>query len=113
MVTYVPSLLYLGASLLIIYTLSLHDALPISPFTITTTLLLPAAGLLGTAALMLVALQLLTVAVAPPKVTVLEARKSTRLHSSHESNSYAAFGVKKKLVMVGVTVNVALLLAVV
>src|SRR5438552_7171338 len=61
-----------------IYTLSLHDALPITP---------PASAILSL----------------PPRKTsamialdISRDRKSTRLNSSHQINSYAVFCLKKK-----------------
>src|SRR6266536_1962012 len=60
-----------------IYTLSLHDALPIGNATIIPPSRLPWAG------------------PAPPRCS--EDRKSTRLNSSHEWISYAVFCLKKKI----------------
>src|SRR5256885_4982808 len=62
-----------------IYTLSLHDALPIS--------IVAPVALLGTFAVMLVA---------GFSINVLTDRKSTRLNSSHLVISYAVFCLKKK-----------------
>src|SRR5437667_7428162 len=63
-----------------IYTLSLHDALPISPT--TTAFTLP---------IFLATPQILAVTSSPPRD-----RKSTRLNSSHITISYAVFCLKKK-----------------
>src|SRR2546430_9315710 len=71
-----------------IYTLSLHDALPISPGT-------PA--WLGTAAVVRRALRLINEgALDEDSVEALADRKSTRLNSSHSQISYAVFCLKKK-----------------
>src|SRR6266542_5194069 len=59
-----------------IYTLSLHDALPISQ----GTLLVSARRFLRS----------------PPPQKTPRDRKSTRLNSSHGSNSYSGFCLKKK-----------------
>src|SRR6266849_9942553 len=61
-----------------IYTLSLHDALPISDIETTLQALLTAGGELGEAA------------------HAVGDRKSTRLNSSHEWTSYAVFCLKKQ-----------------
>src|SRR6266705_4194314 len=59
-----------------IYTLSLHDALPISPQMQDGTRLRPIAAVMEHCA--------------------NQDRKSTRLNSSHRTNSYAVFCLKKK-----------------
>src|SRR5258707_2559339 len=64
-----------------IYTLSLHDALPISDWSSSSTRCCPSS--------------------APPRRTALSPssardRKSTRLNSSHANISYAVFCLKKK-----------------
>src|SRR5262245_66381679 len=61
-----------------IYTLSLHDALPILP------IVAPAPGRFS------------TITWVPPKPSVSLDRKSTRLNSSHLGISYAVFCLKKK-----------------
>src|SRR5258707_7110688 len=78
-----------------IYTLSLHDALPISKG--TASFLVPAASWLQTytggwhAVFVVAAVANITVA-----ATALLDRKSTRLNSSHANISYAVFCLKKK-----------------
>src|SRR5208282_6273716 len=67
-----------------IYTLSLHDALPISP-----------AGAAGSRRLCAAAGQR-AADVNPPAPPDAADRKSTRLNSSHGSISYAVFCLKKK-----------------
>src|ERR1039458_10401811 len=62
-----------------IYTLSLHDALPISP---SPTEVCPT----------------MTAACVPAGLAGLRDRKSTRLNSSHLGISYADFCLKKKLI---------------
>src|SRR2546430_15677543 len=62
-----------------IYTLSLHDALPISP-----------------AILLLLLVQAPQGATVPPRPFAYRDRKSTRLNSSHSQISYAVFCLKKK-----------------
>src|SRR5438094_7181591 len=75
-----------------IYTLSLHDALPIWPGGV---LLLPADRPRADAAATIVAhLRRAGLRVLP--VTGWEDRKSTRLNSSHRTISYAVFCLKKK-----------------
>src|SRR5574340_261397 len=63
-----------------IYTLSLHDALPISARTINAS-------------------PLLAVKVHNSKSPTLTDRKSTRLNSSHQKTSYAVFCLKKKTIV--------------
>src|SRR2546427_10201587 len=66
-----------------IYTLSLHDALPISLLTTDTVLL--------------ITVPFVTPApTATVSVRIWEDRKSTRLNSSHSQISYAVFCLKKK-----------------
>src|SRR5690348_17831950 len=60
-----------------IYTLSLHDALPISPSSVWTPIHLRARW-------------------RSPVAAAMRDRKSTRLNSSHPSTSYAVFCLKKK-----------------
>src|SRR3712207_9062262 len=68
-----------------IYTLSLHDALPIS------------AGRLAVDEEMMVEIANLKEAIHPHETLfVVEDRKSTRLNSSHANISYAVFCLKKK-----------------
>src|SRR5688572_31828944 len=89
-----PFLLFADTSTTEIYTLSLHDALPIYPLWKATTLSVGAAScamvvgaafaaLSGTARSILLALA--------------GDRKSTRLNSSHSQISYAVFCLKKKI----------------
>src|SRR2546429_6150648 len=77
-----------------IYTLSLHDALPISPPGVSATVMLP-----------LCASTVCRTSASPspvPSCLVVKYgsntrdRKSTRLNSSHGYNSYAVFCFKKK-----------------
>src|SRR2546430_12251465 len=86
-----------------IYTLSLHDALPISWYQPPSNLLRPLT-LLGNR-IYLLTVQLLNPevivsnAVTPSKRTMTSGfrdRKSTRLNSSHSQISYAVFCLKKK-----------------
>src|SRR5688572_31888179 len=68
-----------------IYTLSLHDALPIFPTsnaTASTRSFAPGSNVLS--------------CVADPTTPPLKDRKSTRLNSSHSQISYAVFCLKKK-----------------
>src|SRR6266550_5664529 len=68
-----------------IYTLSLHDALPISPPSgVETTLRHPAGPSLGPSRM------------DAPRPRARSDRKSTRLNSSHGYISYAVFCLKKK-----------------
>src|SRR5471030_2044499 len=62
-----------------IYTLSLHDALPILPTRAATTRLCRSSAL-------------------PPRAISSTDRKSTRLNSSHLGSSYAVFCLKKKTI---------------
>src|SRR5688572_31905053 len=79
-----------------IYTLSLHDALPILPswrefelFVLTTTTTFkPLPPAKRPAAL--------TAKTTPPTARRIQDRKSTRLNSSHSQISYAVFCLKKK-----------------
>src|SRR5438876_6013698 len=64
-----------------IYTLSLHDALPILTLTLRQLLEAHRAGLESDE---------------PPRIIGALDRKSTRLNSSHPSISYAVFCLKKK-----------------
>src|SRR3712207_8413026 len=81
-----------------IYTLSLHDALPIFP---THQLCLPMgpvpmpAGAAEAGAAEAAATEALTAHGSCPHATLLD-RKSTRLNSSHANISYAVFCLKKK-----------------
>src|SRR5258708_13962850 len=63
-----------------IYTLSLHDALPICPGPGSV----PVGGMLGPCP------------GSPPRACISADRKSTRLNSSHQIISYAVFCLKKK-----------------
>src|SRR5438309_6408974 len=71
-----------------IYTLSLHDALPISMATFL--------GLLPSGCSSSVFLSAKSSSQFSDKKTLLLDRKSTRLNSSHSSISYAVFCLKKK-----------------
>src|SRR5206468_12394129 len=75
-----------------IYTLSLHDALPISLET------QPFASLAAPVALETIQATTIgqRIAVAAPAVRADVDRKSTRLNSSHDQISYAVFCLKKK-----------------
>src|SRR5688572_31878680 len=72
-----------------IYTLSLHDALPISSLLIIETE--PVLARSSTARTMCI-----TNGVAKPSTVMHIDRKSTRLNSSHSQISYAVFCLKKK-----------------
>src|SRR3712207_9513232 len=81
-----------------IYSLSLHDALPISFWTASRTLRRPSVYRLGLFALVPL---LLVSTLAPggegtPQPDPKKDRKSTRLNSSHANISYAVFCLKKK-----------------
>src|SRR5258708_20814327 len=75
-----------------IYTLSLHDALPISSF------MLPAAGLPAHARNVLLAPLAIAMGLNGTRdhLSPGRDRKSTRLNSSHQIISYAVFCLKKK-----------------
>src|SRR2546429_4957898 len=84
-----------------IYTLSLHDALPISRSTIRTTItrgVVPGGGAGGAdCAPTGLPMQLsIATATSPGRIMVTRDRKSTRLNSSHGYISYAVFCLKKK-----------------
>src|SRR5690625_7427378 len=72
-----------------IYTLSLHDALPISPMREDTSF--------ATFYLISLGLGVLLVSVRGSNVDLMQDRKSTRLNSSHVAISYAVFCLKKKI----------------
>src|SRR5690348_17923380 len=73
-----------------IYTLSLHDALPIFQITLLySKSVCPSGGDLATISPAITPL-------APPRLSTITDRKSTRLNSSHPSISYAVFCLKKK-----------------
>src|SRR2546426_8334871 len=76
-----------------IYTLSLHDALPISPLRTVQTREFGASTLFYTLAQDLGIVDLINAHVPPAPVGD---RKSTRLNSSHLVISYAVFCLKKK-----------------
>src|SRR5689334_24846086 len=80
-----------------IYTLSLHDALPISTRR-DITVFAARDGVASALSLgVLLALPFMTTAIAgPTEGAILADRKSTRLNSSHSSISYAVFCLKKK-----------------
>src|SRR5438874_8972383 len=63
-----------------IYTLSLHDALPISDSVVEANVVIDHAVIVG----------------AHVRIGAGRDRKSTRLNSSHVENSYAVFCLKKK-----------------
>src|SRR5438309_8531245 len=90
------SFFYNESSLTVIYTLSLHDALPIFPDSLRPWRLAPTPSvretLLPPAQGQRCALELALPIVHAPLVD----RKSTRLNSSHSSISYAVFCLKKK-----------------
>src|SRR5258708_9685163 len=69
-----------------IYTLSLHDALPISWASDAAPVMVPAGSGLGSSASNLTG----------PALSKSADRKSTRLNSSHQIISYAVFCLKKK-----------------
>src|SRR3989442_15212282 len=75
-----------------IYTLSLHDALPISPPTQLCTAAQVAAHAMGCSH---VGLNPTGAIINLPAVLIVD-RKSTRLNSSHVRISYAVFCLKKK-----------------
>src|SRR5690349_24196725 len=82
-----------------IYTLSLHDALPISKAGSWATILCRCAGvLLGSSTVaMILAVISGSVAIELTFLTISRTdRKSTRLNSSHVEISYAVFCLKKK-----------------
>src|SRR5438876_4664874 len=70
-----------------IYTLSLHDALPILLAAILVVALAPVVGLMAVCQWR---------AGSPLTIDREQDRKSTRLNSSHPSTSYAVFCLKKK-----------------
>src|SRR2546427_12964094 len=74
-----------------IYTLSLHDALPISKAVEGSPQLFDARG-----ALRRVGAEDLLIVDPPPSEALARDRKSTRLNSSHSQISYAVFCLKKK-----------------
>ena len=82
-----------------------------APFTVTITLALPAAALLGTGATMLVALQELGVALAPPMVTVLVPCVAPKLEPAMVTDVPVAPDVGDRLLTTGVTLKTAVLLA--
>src|SRR5438552_12143520 len=67
------------------YTLSLHDALPISPGLIERPYVFAGNDLPG-----------VMLSTAVRRLINLQDRKSTRLNSSHQITSYAVFRLKKK-----------------
>src|SRR5256885_7117260 len=73
-----------------IYTLSLHDALPIYPHPVH-----PLLGFSGSCAICFIL----------PSADCLRDRKSTRLNSSHLVISYAVFCLKKKTVRVDISLG--------
>src|SRR3712207_8926467 len=76
-----------------IYTLSLHDALPISVSTLSE-------GVDGTVRRSVARVAATSLCTSPPPVAHASAdrdRKSTRLNSSHANISYAVFCLKKKI----------------
>src|SRR5258707_9035261 len=81
-----------------IYTLSLHDALPISMilWALTRTLGSKAAPVPVTSAPPWMKIQTGSPSSSPSERTGVVDRKSTRLNSSHANISYAVFCLKKK-----------------
>src|SRR3712207_7441241 len=81
-----------------IYTLSLHDALPISPFDefCSRVVAMRFAGSLAKASRSCVVQAAAPCAQAAASGTTWSDRKSTRLNSSHANISYAVFCLKKK-----------------
>src|SRR5947209_11455280 len=75
-----------------IYTLSLHDALPISE----CDLIIVAFGANPDCALLIRILQRVFEEIVENALKYSEDRKSTRLNSSHANISYAVFCLKKK-----------------
>src|SRR2546430_7524843 len=76
-----------------IYTLSLHDALPISSRPVQGNLM---KHLLLSVGLAVCPTLSVTQQPAPANLSLAEDRKSTRLNSSHSQISYAVFCLKKK-----------------
>src|SRR5438034_11768149 len=83
---YIPIFFFNDPATTAIYTLSLHDALPIS------TQLVPALTLVGAG-------QLTVGAVSSVTVKVVVRSEDTRLNSSHTVISYAVFCLKKKIMV--------------
>src|SRR5690606_40841933 len=100
------SLFLMGASSTDIYTLSLHDALPIFPHRMTRSTgmrklikfchELGASGVLGARAVHFVLVLSLDGRGPLAYAGLRQDRKSTRLNSSHVKISYAVFCLKKK-----------------
>src|SRR3712207_8360666 len=89
-----------------IYTLSLHDALPILAIGVPMTVILPIIAVLSVTSEWSQRSGLATFTLVPHRGRVLLAkamavvlvdRKSTRLNSSHANISYAVFCLKKKI----------------
>src|SRR5947209_18436520 len=80
----------------VIYTLSLHDALPISITIVSSMILSVVVALVLSPAITATLLK-------PPRHRVEGDRKSTRLNSSHANISYAVFCLKKKTTKCGRT----------
>src|SRR2546422_3498623 len=78
-----------------IYTLSLHDALPIYGAKAKSKETVPAEAIAGPEAEAVVPEEV-EVAEEVPEIEGIEDRKSTRLNSSHGYISYAVFCLKKK-----------------
>src|SRR5690242_20927938 len=77
-----------------IYTLSLHDALPISTFNLISGHIKPTSGEIRLNGAV-------TSGLRPFEINRRGDRKSTRLNSSHMSISYAVFCLKKKIISAG------------
>src|SRR3712207_8897631 len=77
-----------------IYTLSLHDALPISAVTAILLFTIPTAFIIIFMEMKFIAL--MNLRLGPNRVGPWGDRKSTRLNSSHANISYAVFCLKKK-----------------
>src|SRR5690606_41826222 len=86
----------IGMSPTDLYTLSLHDALPIFPGDTRSELAVPVRR--GGAVLGAVLLEYPSPHRSGPDAGPLD-RKSTRLNSSHVKNSYAVFCLKKKKIL--------------
>src|SRR3712207_8814201 len=89
-----------------IYTLSLHDALPISPRAICAR---RAAAASRTRSACLCASRMTSKVIEAerrvPRVELRRDRKSTRLNSSHANISYAVFCLKKKKIIIQLTAD--------
>src|SRR5690242_21509696 len=92
------SFIFIDNSAPAIYTLSLHDALPISGMSTLPHVLIAIGGAtLAGAAWAGIAGVLKATTGAHEVISTIIDRKSTRLNSSHMSISYAVFCLKKKM----------------